>query len=154
MISIHAPTNGATSHPWSCKRPALNFNPRSDERSDFLKYRLFMIAVNFNPRSDERSDDNQLPWPLGFDISIHAPTNGATQPPKASENNSKISIHAPTNGATYFDELGCRDFIISIHAPTNGATCVINTYHPDVHISIHAPTNGATQNLTQKLYDS
>ena len=99
-ISIHAPTNGATTdqqHYW--QRPD-NFNPRSDERSDFIPLGATytslisihaptngatLVLVNhrhlrkyFNPRSDERSDVTQHIHLISNVISIHAPTNGAT----------------------------------------------------------------------------
>ena len=35
---------------------------------------------------------------------------------------SNISIHAPTNGATDAEILAAQGVVISIHAPTNGAT--------------------------------
>ena len=33
-----------------------------------------------------------------------------------------ISIHAPTNGATDYEAYDTSAIVISIHAPTNGAT--------------------------------
>ena len=37
-----------------------------------------MNYKDFNPRSDERSDSDAMINPFDIDISIHAPTNGAT----------------------------------------------------------------------------
>ena len=54
-ISIHAPTNGATSSA-VCS----------------------IEVVHFNPRSDERSDGTSTAEGYDVIISIHAPTNGAT----------------------------------------------------------------------------
>ena len=34
----------------------MNFNPRSDERSDSFGLYSLPIRLHFNPRSDERSD--------------------------------------------------------------------------------------------------
>ena len=77
LISIHAPTNGATTllrqdcssslfqstlrrterqRISECNGHHDNFNPRSDERSDNHKQPIFKKDENFNPRSDERSD--------------------------------------------------------------------------------------------------
>ena len=86
-------------------------------------------------------------FPQYHQISIHAPTNGATIQRCAGDGTAVISIHAPTNGATamrapmgicrlYFnprsdersDHMYTHFFFqpqISIHAPTNGATVVI-----------------------------
>ena len=99
-----------------------NFNPRSDERSDPDICSIHFFNDYFNPRSDERSDilsavTNQIP-----EISIHAPTNGATLPQPERKCNMAISIHAPTNGATRICGNRQRHRAISIHAPTNGAT--------------------------------
>ena len=99
-------------------------------------------------------------------ISIHAPTRGATSviwnSPTLPEFQSTrphgarpygilgitpevyISIHAPTRGAT----AGVLDTIqrglISIHAPTRGATFIAMVIIIFKAISIHAPTRGAT----------
>ena len=56
VISIHAPTRGATS----------------------LKATEYKLSIDFNPRSHERSD-NYIPDEfMSYIISIHAPTRGAT----------------------------------------------------------------------------
>ena len=58
VISIHAPTRGATS----------------------LKATEYKLSIDFNPRSHERSD-NDIPDEFkSYIISIHAPTRGATRP--------------------------------------------------------------------------
>ena len=57
VISIHAPTRGATS--------AVLLLP--------------VATSNFNPRSHEGSDILPVPPPAAVSISIHAPTRGATQ---------------------------------------------------------------------------
>ena len=59
LISIHAPTRGATT-------------PESDG---------FTEIKDFNPRSYKRSDKLGLDSKSTIDISIHAPTRGATQHP-------------------------------------------------------------------------
>ena len=94
-------------------------------------------------------------------ISIHAPTRGATTGSGNLFGDSIISIHAP-NGAKYF--IHCADFNprshegsdkaiscknkrkckISIHAPTRGATDINLSGIVATEISIHAPTRGAT----------
>ena len=78
----------------------------------------------------------------------------------------EVSIHAPTRGATRFFPPLINTSLVSIHAPTRGATNVsitedkIQTFqstHPRgvrliqdvpvtelVGVSIHAPTRGAT----------
>ena len=80
LISIHAPTRGATSKAVGCASTKSNFNPRSHERSDGEK-----AAVD-----------------LEYMISIHAPTRGATGTSKKYFDFLEISIHAPTRGATFY----------------------------------------------------
>ena len=166
-----------------------DFNPRSDERSDhkrlsgsshamifqstlrrterqpflksFLKFHVFQSTL----RRTERPVVIVISA-SSRQISIHAPTNGATLTMMASGQTQVISIHAPTNGATckQFDRLIRSVYFnprsdersdhsthalsfalsISIHAPTNGATIGVSTATSMMTISIHAPTNGAT----------
>ena len=78
------------------------FNPRSYKRSD--KYFKSNIHFNcyFNPRSYKRSDHTYIYKDFYIDISIHAPTRGATSISKSSSAFCCISIHAPTRGATLY----------------------------------------------------
>ena len=55
------------------------FNPRSHERSDAGVVGIAIGVVNFNPRSHERSDKNPQAVANNSNISIHAPTRGATR---------------------------------------------------------------------------
>ena len=61
-------------------------------------------------------------------ISIHAPTGGATSLLPDSEPGLPISIHAPTGGATTTMEDVISLLTISIHAPTGGATMVVDLF--------------------------
>ena len=78
MISIHAPTRGATKRSQTGQRMRYNFNPRSHERSDTASDVSNTAYGDFNPRSHERSDGGNLNLQQGNKISIHAPTRGAT----------------------------------------------------------------------------
>ena len=77
-----------------------NFNPRSHERSDHITQSFVFRFFNFNPRSHERSDLVKVGDQYKLNISIHAPTRGATVFRRAERNSCRISIHAPTRGAT------------------------------------------------------
>ena len=55
----------------------------------------------FNPRSHERSDEDAKDNVQKAEISIHAPTRGATKSVDDGDMMSEISIHAPTRGATF-----------------------------------------------------
>ena len=144
LISIHAPTRGATilcNHrglvfgfqstlPREERQRILmlstliiDFNPRSHERSDYRQTCPIYLHMYFNPRSHERSDklfvavkvwypifqstlpreerqENGIEYDDLLDISIHAPTRGATIQELSQYNADTISIHAPTRGAT------------------------------------------------------
>ena len=76
------------------------FNPRSHERSDGYGRKCPTNFTNFNPRSHERSDSKDCENVKIFNISIHAPTRGATEGADRQQIIKIISIHAPTRGAT------------------------------------------------------
>ena len=109
-ISIHAPAKGATQL-IRCRRvPALNFNPRSREGSDYFQTRLTAKSIHFNPRSREGSDVGSPQGNRYTRISIHAPAKGATLSCKAIiAHRYTISIHAPAKGATYVDAKDYED---------------------------------------------
>ena len=128
VISIHAPTRGATS----------------------LKATEYKLSIDFNPRSHERSD-NYIPDEFkSYIISIHAPTRGATM---TSDETGMVAIFQSTlpreerpvrryslplisvnfnprsherSDPSLYDSL-CL-ITISIHAPTRGATLTIRTW--------------------------
>ena len=106
VISIHAPTRGATS----------------------LKATEYKLSIDFNPRSHERSD-NYIPDEFkSYIISIHAPTRGATSL-KATEYKLSIDFNPRSHERSdnYIpDEF--KSYIISIHAPTRGATVYESSY--------------------------
>ena len=171
-ISIHAPTRGATSrfrNYWIFSR---YFNPRSHEGSDDMIVNFQHHLFNFNPRSHEGSDEQNEFGRTTAEISIHAPTRGATLYYLPVENldvfqstlprgerrtvelelteNLTISIHAPTRGATLLYIAFVFPSLISIHAPTRGATINgVRAWSDANEISIHAPTRGATYLLHQ-----
>ena len=175
-ISIHAPTRGATKRINRGLRN-LYFNPRSYKRSDLnalLKnpyVRLFQSTLlqeerrkylrpyprhlHFNPRSYKRSDAFSLFCQrILINISIHAPTRGATIPTEEMQDPDSISIHAPTRGATHYRDSIIHLKIISIHAPTRGATKGSEQMSEKQKISIHAPTRGATAKMHNIPYAS
>ena len=121
IISIHAPTRGATGYaPEEIKQIIFQSTLPQGERLNVIF--LPPKAHYFNPRSHKGSDFLfASPW-LQYDISIHAPTRGATSIGFTICSNTSISIHAPTRGATFLLCTLYRSAAISIHAPTRGAT--------------------------------
>ena len=100
MVSIHAPTRGATRHTKPRPIRPQCFNPRPPARGDGLR-----------PDPDPRAT-----------VSIHAPTRGATRRPWPQVRGGLVSIHAPTRGATVVLYNNSINLAVSIHAPTRGAT--------------------------------
>ena len=78
IISIHAPTRGATINRTLQPCIAANFNPRSHKGSDGSLIMISKQFMNFNPRSHKGSDIARSSFLLFKIISIHAPTRGAT----------------------------------------------------------------------------
>ena len=123
------------------------FNPRSHEGSDYTRGSGALASANFNPRSHEGSDFVFSAFVSPLDISIHAPTKGATVVfcikiaihlfqstlPRRERQDifsvwtgiAQISIHAPTKGATGGMSVPTEYWDISIHAPTKGATLIL-----------------------------
>ena len=102
----------------------MHFNPRSHEGSDTRLPSCFFSLFYFNPRSHEGSDTNMSLEKAVENISIHAPTRGATAAAPLTTAPSRISIHAPTRGATTCRIASFFTGRISIHAPTRGATLI------------------------------
>ena len=100
-ISIHAPTRGATSAAYRFMLSLLNFNPRTHEGCDVMVLAALHRHKHFNPRTHEGCDVQPPANKIDYsDISIHAPTRGATKHLTIVVFVSMISIHAPTRGAT------------------------------------------------------
>ena len=125
-ISIHAPTWGATLC-LHCKYKQSLFQS-THPRGVRHKAELANVGVDdFNPRTHVGCDLSVSNFLITTDISIHAPTWGATSMGFDVLSGAIISIHAPTWGATQ-TLLPCLIWsLISIHAPTWGATmlCVM-----------------------------
>ena len=103
IISIHAPTWGATywGTPSSLRR--TNFNPRTHVGCDPRRQTAALPPPHFNPRTHVGCDDYGVERSAGTRISIHAPTWGATPSNGHISTMPQISIHAPTWGATVYE---------------------------------------------------
>ena len=125
MVSIHAPTWGATN---------MVVFP--------------VVTGGFNPRTHVGCDAHRSDGGYFTSVSIHAPTWGATSSSILSSASTRVSIHAPTWGAT---AISCSDIptfgLVSIHAPTWGATVTSYRGLETPFVSIHAPTWGATSKI-------
>ena len=123
LVSIHAPTRGATK---SIVSNSLSSTFQSTHPHG-VRLKGFVNTI-----ARER-------------VSIHAPTRGAT-----TLGEDYLRIRQSFNPRTH---TGCDDFectfltsrqFVSIHAPTRGATCNRIYFISCISVSIHAPTRGAT----------
>ena len=130
----------------SAKKQALNFNPRSHERSDSTSSASYSFWINFNPRSHERSD------PLSQTILLLYRLFQSTLPreerPYLFAVNALLSNHFNPRSHERSD-FSCRDCIMEIidFNPRSHERSDSDIQCACVHISsisIHAPTRGAT----------
>ena len=127
-----------------CSKPVA-FNPRSHTGSDRVTCAGKRVVKAFNPRSHTGSDLKCGAYNAWQELSIHAPTRGATlicwwfffvtgdfqsTLPHGERHcgvvwlvtSPVLSIHAPTRGATQQHYPAFSKASLSIHAPTRGAT--------------------------------
>jgi len=81
---------------------------------------------------------------IGGDISIHAPTQGATRNKDIGETTVIFQSTLPRRERPHGQSYAVIKQAISIHAPTQGATHTAFHQFQYAPISIHAPTQGAT----------
>ena len=78
LVSIHAPTRGATRPSPLAAAVILSFNPRAHAGRDRYDRDFTAGIIGFNPRAHAGRDIEILALPFGNIVSIHAPTRGAT----------------------------------------------------------------------------
>ena len=124
VISIHAPTRGATWRFLKEEPHQTDFNSRPYARGDPLLQRSSHCEnSNFNSRPYARGDSVHCMIRTSIQIFQFTPLReGRLSPLHDKDINPDISIHAPTRGATEKIGKPIPENIISIHAPTRGAT--------------------------------
>ena len=173
MISIHAPTRGATCN---SIRPLCIYEfqstlPREERHHRCLFYVSNVLFQSTLPR-EERPCNSIRPLCI-YEFQSTLPREERHGTSRINAYQILISIHAPTRGATRRGGQLRYIVYISIHAPTRGATgknenmsAIIVDFNPRSHersdaprlharpteaISIHAPTRGATAILHKKF---
>ena len=167
MVSIHAPTRGATCVDDDKIPLLISFNPRSHEGSDRYgspgmprqkkfqstlprgeRRRRPYITVGRRgfqstlPRGERRMVSDQDAWCLMFQSTL--PRGERPVWGELTAAITGVSIHAPTRGATGVVNQIRLYGVVSIHAPTRGATTAFTYLLFLLPVSIHAPTRGAT----------
>ena len=102
IVSIHAPTQGAT-------KP-LPFDATKPHR--------------FNPRTHAGCDPDRPACYILRSVSIHAPTQGATKVLKLYYDRAMFQSTHPRRVRLHLLKHPYNSFFVSIHAPTQGATPV------------------------------
>ena len=106
-----------------------------------------LLFQSTHPHGVRQEGDNEQIFQ--YQVSIHAPTRGATKIKIKILLHASVSIHAPTRGATHLANSPARNTGVSIHAPTRGATRTRIVISGSEAVSIHAPTRGATWYCTR-----
>ena len=145
LISIHAPTRGATCRGPGRSRIDDDFNPRSHEGSDFFESQLRTVAIDFNPRSHEGSDgfSENLPYrPFYFNPRSHEGSDFHSFLFRQALHYFNPRSHEGSDLAQCVSGMVIHNFNPRSH---EGSDCFRkNRCKIFVHISIHAPTRGAT----------
>ena len=151
IISIHAPTRGATVTNVRNKMEVKISIHAPTRGATSLIYNRPGIPDNFNPRSHKGSDRWETVQAVVGAISIHAPTRGATENTREQKLIKWISIHAPTRGATEVDFTRCNALTNFNPRSHKGSDEGVEDLLDFIEISIHAPTRGATAGLVVAL---
>ena len=128
LVSIHAPTRGATALGSTREMAAATscFDPRPHARGDLRSgspsSSATLLFRSTPPREGRRH--HVTCWSARLRVSIHAPTRGATYPRSFAVRLRKFRSTPPREGRrrailAILDQGGAR---VSIHAPTRGAT--------------------------------
>ena len=122
IISIHAPTRGATHILSMIISPINNFNPRSHAGSDRISLLKDGLYFDFNPRSHAGSDKGFAS--LSRDLKNFNPRSHAGSDVNLVVDMVFVNDFNPRSHAGSDDTLVplTRRILISIHAPTRGAT--------------------------------
>ena len=121
-VSIHAPTGGATAASDKDGTRRICFNSRAHGGRDSIAYETAATTCEFQFTRPRGARLLAARLARRRDVSIHAPTGGATVARDPRVAVMAVSIHAPTGGATNSRLVTIRHGFVSIHAPTGGAT--------------------------------
>ena len=165
VVSIHAPTRGAT----RCSSPSRKGAVFQSTRPRGARLRAPGSAKrieSFNPRAHAGRDTREIRRDFTVRVSIHAPTRGATTEEASINDDGKFQSTRP-RGARRSRRRGCgtrRRFNPRAHAGRDGRSEPLTArwwrFNPRAHagrdpgqrhahrgqrVSIHAPTRGATR---------
>ena len=102
LVSIHAPTRGATRLSKSFSLIRKCFNPRPHARGDIIRRSSRRRSRGFNPRPHARGDAADAEVTNETTVSIHAPTRGATISDCLPMESRKFQSTPPREGRRYY----------------------------------------------------
>ena len=122
-VSIHAPTQGATMGTVRLAAVGVSFNPRTHAGATRRRRLVRPHPARFNPRTHAGCDPGIARLAESVeDVSIHAPTQGATSP-ASPDRWFRWRFNPRTHaGCDRQHDDRRQDPRVSIHAPTQGAT--------------------------------
>ena len=145
IVSIHAPTQGATTSPNGRRRSTQRFNPRTHAGCDHRPPRVAIAAVAFQSTHPRRVRLEGFPLLYAIEgVSIHAPTQGATISRSYSVLNLLFQSTHPRRVRHF---LGVVPESLAQFQSTHPRRVrrLLGGRQVRVHrVSIHAPTQGAT----------
>ena len=148
IISIHAPTRGATYKP-PLTNPVNGISIHAPTRGAtvpfFYLVSYFLLFQSTLLQEERRNRLCRLS--CKYKISIHAPTRGATGAVGGVAMTESISIHAPTRGATRRPDTVFVDIDHFNPRSYKRSDSICSIFSAIYCISIHAPTRGATLSL-------
>ena len=144
-VSIHAPTRGATSAPVVWILPVRRFNPRPHAGGDlsFALLKMGSIMFQSTPPRGGRPRSSSSSW-MNIRVSIHAPTRGATAPRSSLSKRSLFQSTPPRGGRLGIFPASLTVSMFQSTPPRGGRHTVHRVTTVDLLVSIHAPTRGAT----------
>jgi len=143
LVSIHAPTRGATLIT-GMDFDIAGFQSTRPRGARPLAGAATHALRSFNPRAHAGRDAVALAAANYKGVSIHAPTRGATGLGCLCADLVVFQSTRPRGARQYRCGDCRRRKQVSIHAPTRGATSLIACAANSAAVSIHAPTRGAT----------
>ena len=123
VISIHAPTRGATSDSAVFAATMAEFQSTLPRGERHMKEWIIHIPGNFNPRSHEGSDTNLQEWSallILFQSTLPRGERQGWERLRTSSGDFNPRSHEGSDHAPSFFSVSTQS--ISIHAPTRGAT--------------------------------
>ena len=126
-------------------RRGYGFNPRSHTGSDTRAPFMSQADHSFNPRSHTGSDSSSGFSPLAKACFNPRSHTGSDYVRSSADLSTEVSIHAPTRGATAW--MLMSSFMMGFQSTLPHGERLVAVYGigPLAEVSIHAPTRGATE---------